>query len=294
MANEFDPRLIEIKLTDKQGKIFTFREDLAITARGTITQSFIKSSAIVRIANINAQDRTVLSSEFAPFEWARTPGKTGNISISAGRESTGLSLIFQGVIQESSISQPPDMWIEFQVLGQNEVIPSIINRNFGQNATVKTIASQVASDLDATLVFNVKDNKKVPNQYIRGDVNAELKMLTELGDYDVSYHNSILIVKDRGEPAIAGAAATQINVNTGMIGLPTLNNAGGVTVEFLVRPSIFPGTLIDIASVLVPTAGKSCIVTNLSFNISSRDQPFTMTAYCTPAGQIDPTAGKGS
>lgn len=290
MSSLLDKRLMRITLTDRDGKEYIYNEDMWITAKGIMPQSYITSTAQVIIANINANERGVLLTQFAPYNniIIDKNKKLGTIAIEFGRASTDLGLLFDGVIIDISLTPAPDFKIVININGRPSIHSPVVNRSYGTKATVLSIARQIVKDNNlVALVQNVKVDTLTSAVTVRGDLNAQLKILKELGDFTVWIINGKLHICDRGEPIDLTQDEILIEESNGMVGIPSPNANAGVNVVLQARSGLLPGSLYRVKSKLMPPANNVLSIVNvMSFSISSRDQDFIMYLKGTTAGEV--------
>jgi len=262
-----DPRLIKVTI-DLDGDVTTY-ETLAIGAVGTKHASAIQNVAEIRIANIDKETRDRLLTEGSPFNQLSLPNNT--ILVEAGRVSSGLSQIYFGNITVVNVSQLPDIWLTMKALTKQVSKGDIITISQGESAKFSTIASQAAGLLDLSLEFDGGD-KNIANFNFSGAATKLIGALNEISSGVSAYiDDDKLVVRSRDSENVA--QIVDVNLDTGLIGLPEFNDFG-VRVTILMNPAIRLGDDINLVSRNYPATTGLYNVYKLNFNLANRDQPF--------------------
>ena len=260
-----DPRLITVTLQVNGGfKVYT--QELAITAKGQKFNGAIFNECEVTISNLDKATQDFILTETSPYNLNRTPKI---ITIDAGRESYGVSRIFEGTVFTSKPTQPPDIAVVLRCLENGFASGDIITRNQNQTS-LSNICKKVAEDNNLTLTFQATD-KNISNYTYTGAANGQLNKLAAMGAVDTFIDNNQLIIKNKNVPL--NTPIRVISKETGMIGIPQLNE-WGVIVKFLLDNRTTVGSAIQVISDIYPAANGYYNIYKLGFEIASRDTPF--------------------
>lgn len=265
MATELDPRVVKVSV--EVNNVLKIYEGLAITASGTKYANETQDEVEVKIANLDKATRDYLLTETSPFSPNKVKKK---IIIEAGRESYGTTQIFQGEITSSSVSQPPDITVTLKALTGNFQKGNVVARTMPSQMSLKKIAESVAKDLGATLDFQATD-KQIGNYSFTGAALKQVNKLQAAGGVDAFLDGETLIVKNMNVPL--KGRTRKLNLDSGMIGIPELNEHG-IKVTFLLDNLTTIGSALEVTSKLYPACNGTYSIYKLGFDIASRDTPF--------------------
>jgi len=265
MANELDPRIVQVAI-EVDGVIKTY-DQILITATGTKYANPLQNSAQITLTNLDRVTQDYILSETSPFNLNRTP-KT--VSLFAGRESYGTTLIYRGNIISAVVSQPPDLTVTLKCLTGNYIKGSVLARYQPGTATLSAIAAGIAQDTNTILNFQATD-KNITNYNFSGSALDQVELLNNSGNYNAYIDDNILIVKNAGVP-IAGIARV-LDATNGLIGVPEMTEQG-VRVKYLLDNVSRLGGELNLKSLVYPAADGSYIIYKLGFEITNRDTPF--------------------
>lgn len=262
---EIDPRIVRIGI-EVNGILKTY-EDLNLKASGTKYANANQNECEVVITNVDKATRDFILSETSPFNGNRTPKR---FIVEAGRKSYGYSRIYSGVVASAVPTQPPDINVTLKALTGNDKKSEIVARNQPGQASLKRIATQVATDLGVALLFQAQD-RQIANYNFTGGALKQVDKLGEVGRVNAFIDDDSLIVKDNNR-AIANTARI-LNIDTGLIGIPEITEQG-VKVKFLLDNTTTLGGALRIQSKIYPAVNGDYIIYKLGFDIASRDTPF--------------------
>lgn len=266
MTNALDPRIISVTI-ELRGQTKTYSSPLNIKATGTKYGNSLQNEATISIDNLDKETQDYLLTETSPYNLNKTPKR---VTLKAGRESYGTSIIYVGNVTNVTVSQPPDITTTLKCLTGNFVKGNIITRNQPGSATLKQISAQIAQDTDTVLNFQTQD-KNVSNYSYAGGALKQVELAGQMGNYNVFIDDNTLVVKDAFIPL---SNSTRIlSAETGMIGIPEFTEQG-IKVKFLLDNQTKLGSGLDIRSNVYPTANGIYAIYKLSFDIASRDVPF--------------------
>lgn len=263
----FDPRIVQVSL-EINGVINTY-EDLAITAKGTKYANSLQNECEVTIANLDKATRDYILTQTSPFNKDRTPK---NLIIKAGRQSYGVSKIYEGNIVSSLVSQPPDITIALRCLTGAFFNGNILSRGQPGYVTMSQLSKSIASDIGANLNFQAED-KNISNYAYSGSSLKQINHLGAVGGVNVFLDDNTLVVKNAFVPIDNTAPIRILNANSGMIGIPEFTEQG-IRVKFLLDNKTILGGAIQIESQLDPATNGTYVIYKLGFEIATRDTPF--------------------
>ena len=266
MTNVLDPRVVSVTI-EVNGQTKTYSSPLNITATGTKYGNALQNECVVTISNLDKNTLDYLLTETSPYNLNRTP-KT--ITVKAGRESYGTSIIYVGNIVNVIVSQPPDVTVTMKCLTGNFLKGNIISRNQPGQATLKQLSQQIAQDGNFVLNFQAND-KNIGNYQFGGGALNQVTLLGLSGNINAFIDDNTLIVKNALIP-LTGTLRI-LSAETGMIGIPEFTEQG-IKVKFLVDNQTKLGGGLRIQSTQYPAANGDYVIYKLGFQITSRDIPF--------------------
>jgi len=300
MADELDPRIVRVGI-EIDGQI-KYYEDLAISATGTKYSNQNQNECQVKIANLDKATRNYILTETSPFNKNATPKK---LIVEAGRVSYGTTKIFVGDIVTSGtpknpnsvpnkdaknksetsdsnsggqVSQPPDIVLTLNALTSNYDKGNIIATNQPAQAKFSTVCESVAASIGCSLDFQTLNNLNISNYSYSGAALGQVNKLQQMGNFNVYVDDNVLVVKDAGVP-LSGRTRI-LNLDSGMIGIPELNEKG-IKVKFLLDNETTLGSALEITSVIYPTVNGTYVIDQLGFDIANRDTNFYWIACAT-------------
>lgn len=245
-------------------------EGLAMTAKGSKVVSETQNTCDVTILNLSRDVRNYLLTETSPFNKNRTPKK---LIVEAGRVSTGTARLFVGDIISSSPSQPPDIGLELHAQTGAFKKGELVARAGAAREKLSAIASRVADDLDASLIFEAQD-RFIANYSFSGAALRQVNALAAAGGVDAYHDDDEIVVKDIGAPLKDRVKI--IDSTTGMIGIPEATERG-VKVKILYDLQTTLGGEIRLTSELNPALNGSYTCYKIDFDLASRDTPWYLT-----------------
>lgn len=264
--NNIDPRVIKVSF-QINGKLKTYSSPMYIKVSGTKYANSLQNEANVVIANIDNETQDYLLTETTPYN-LNFSSKT--ITIEAGRESYGTSVIFIGNIVSSLLSQPPDIGITLKCMTGNFLKSKVIGNNLGIQSSTQQISANIAQILNVGLQFEAT-NKIISNYNFSGSALGQIGLLNGLGGMNAYIDDNTLVVKNSGVPL--NNTLKIVSSSTGMIGIPEFTEQG-IKVKFLLDNRVILGGAINIQSNEYRAANGSYVIYKLGFDIATRDVPF--------------------
>ncbi len=264
--NALDPRIISVSI-EVNGRLKTYTSPMAITAYGTKYGNSLQNECTVTIDNIDKETQDYLLTETSPYNLNRTP-KT--VTVRAGRESYGTSVIYVGNVIKVIVSQPPDITVTLKCLTGNFYKGNVLSINQPASATLNQITNQIAYQLNLAPYFQATD-KNVGNYQFGGGALNQVELLGQSGQVNAFIDDNTLIVKNAFIPLTG--VLTILSSETGMIGIPEFTEQG-IKVKFLLDNKTRLGGGLRIISTQYPAANGDYVIYKLGFQIASRDTPF--------------------
>lgn len=278
MSDEFtngkiDQRIVIVTLT--ADGVATTYEGLAISAKGIKTSETVMAQCEVTILNLSGEDRERILKETNPF-FAK--GKRISITVEAGRESYGTTILYTGRVFRSNATPKPNLGVVLRCIQGFDNKAKIVSRSATEITDLSSIARWVAEDNDYTLSFEITD-KKIARYSFTGSSQAALTQLQALAGNTVNVYvdNNTLYIKDSEKPA-NGLPVRILDKTSGL--LTAEGTEYGVKVKMLFDAVTRIGGQIDLTSEINPSLSGSYVVRKLPFHVTSRDQPFYYVAEC--------------
>lgn len=263
---QIDPRIVKVTL-EVNGQLKTYASPLFITANGMKYANALQNECDVVLNNLDRETQDYILTETSPYNLNRTP-KT--IRVEAGRQSYGTSLIYQGNIVTSSVTQPPDVGVTLKCLTGNFIKGNVITRNQPGSASLNQISQQINQDLGTILNFSAT-NKNIANYAFAGSALNQVAALNAMGGISAYVDDGVLVVKNLYDPRPGPLKI--ISASTGMIGIPEFTEQG-LKVKFLIDNQTTLGGLARVISQQYPAANGDYVIYKLGFQISTRETPF--------------------
>lgn len=271
---QLDPRIVRVGI-EVNGVLRTY-DDLAIVATGTKFANANQNECEVKISNLTKAAHDFLLTETSPFNKNKTRKL---LRVEAGRQSTGVALVYQGDITSAIGSQPPDITLSLKCATGDYQKGVIVAKSAAGKTPLRSIAASVAKDLGLSLLFEAKD-KQISNYTFTGGALKQVNRLGEMGMVNAYIDDLKLIVKDYNVPLMGRTRV--LNLDTGMIGIPEFTEQG-VKVKMLFDNQTTLGSGLDITSRMNPAANGLYTVFKLGFELATRETPFYYIAEATRA-----------
>jgi len=264
--SSLDPRVIKVSF-EANGKLKTYASPFFITVNGTKYGNALQNEADIVIANLDKQTQDFLLTETTPYNQNNT-AKT--ITVYAGRQSYGTSVVYIGNIVTANVTQPPDVGITLKCLTGNFLKTSVLGVNQAGQATLQQVVTSIGQALNSIVNFQAT-NKNIGNYSFSGSALNQIQLLNSFGGINAWYDDGVLVVKDSSQPL--GNFVKIVSSSTGMIGIPQFTEQG-LQVKFLFDNKVILGSLMRVKSYEYPAASGDYIIYKLGFQLSTRDTPF--------------------
>lgn len=265
-----DQRIVNVTIQLNSGTK-TYMQPMMIKVTGTKYANALQNEAEITIANIDKQTQDYLLTETSPYNLNRTPK---SVTVSAGRQSYGTSVIYTGNIVTSRVTQPPDIGIVLKCLTGNFFKSTVISRGLAGQTKLSQIVKGIANDLNLLPNFQATD-KNISNYNFSGAALKQVDLLNTFGNTNAFIDNNTLYVKNAAVP-LTGVIKV-LNAQTGMIGIPEFTE-WGLKVKFLIDNQTTIGGGLRITSQVYPAINGLYVIYKLGFDIATRDTPFYYTA----------------
>ena len=267
MSTAFDDRLMTFTITS-QGQTFTFDQQYYMLATGARFINGNCGECSIRIDNISKQTRDYLATNTTTW---RKGHQVAEISLEVGRVSYGTFQLFQGNAIVCTPTQPPDIGLIIKSLANSAAQGFTGSLVTSAQTSFSGVCQQVAQQNNLTLSFQANNNPQIGNYHFNGSIPKQIDKLNSLGLGYLYIDGNTLIVTDintaRKLPNV------QININTGMIGIPEVT-AVGCRVKVLISNDIRVGTPVTITSTSNSAANGNYYVYKIMFEVASREVPF--------------------
>lgn len=266
MAQQIDERIIRVSI-GVDGAMKTYSSPMNITVSGTKFANALQNECTIVLSNLDKATQDYILTETSPYLLNRTPKL---VIVEAGRQSTGVSKVYQGNVIKSTISQPPDVSIRLTCLTGNFLKGSIITRNFGAVTPLSQICQGVSQDTNTILNFQAT-NQNISNYSFGGGALNQIELLNGFGGINAFIDDDKLVVKNALVPL--NGTTRILNAQTGMIGIPEFTEQG-IRVKMLFDNQTRLGSGLRITSEKYPAVNGEYVIYKLGFELASRDTPF--------------------
>lgn len=275
MTTAFDTRLLTLTLQLATGAVEY--SGLSIRASGRKYDSSIPADCEAVIYNLTPAQRNNILTQASPLKIGLNPPV--NMVLSAGRESYGTFVLYQGNVISTDVTQPPDIGVCLRAQTLQGAMGLIIGTNQSSIATLRSVSQAVADSLGVGLDFQAVNDKQINNYSFTGAALKQVEKLNQMGGVKAFIDVDTLVVQD-ASPASAEDPIL-ISANTGMVGVPQVTEFG-VVVRTMLDPRIRLGNRrpVRIDSLINPAANGIYYVTQINFEVANRDTPFWYVLSC--------------
>lgn len=262
---------IEIETNENGKKQLKRLDGLAIKGRVSRKMGSSESEATVSVANLAKSDIEYLTTTTSPYIKTQTKKM---INIYAGYSQTGYGRIFTGDIYEALESDMPDTWLNIKAksLYYEKRAPITYSTS---GTTMRQTAESISQQLNLSFDWQAIQNQNLDNFHFTGSKAELIKRYNALGDVVMFEDNGVIRVLDKSAKRTNQQPVKLISAESGMIGLPELNDKG-VKVKCLLDPSLNCGAWIQVKSLKLPVANGYYQSYALDFDFATREQAF----YC--------------
>lgn len=191
------------------------------------------------------------------------------VVVSAGDEDSGLSVVFQGTIQEAWADgrDAPDMMFHVAAFsGLFESIKAVPPTSFKGTVDVATVVAGIAQQMGLSLE-NSGVTGKIADPYLPGALGSQLRSIARAAH--ISYHidttDQTLAIWPQGKSR--DGELVEVSAASGMVGYPAFTQ-NGVQLVTLYNPSLVFGRSIVVKSQLTAANG-TWVIASVSHNLDS-------------------------
>jgi len=272
----FDDRKIKItiQLSDTEALVFNEEFDIKISGQKDITS--LQNKCQIQITNMSKEHRQYLLSNCNMVFKDAYKKSAHRIIVEIGRESYGLSQIYQGEIVSVIQSQPPDIVITLNAQTGYRDKGALIAYGSASNTSLSTLSQQIADALNLSLEFKATD-KQISNFNHNGVLAGLPVMLSKVAGCYAFVDDSIMVVLDKGQSRTG--KMVEANSQSGMVGLPSFTELG-IKIKMLADPNIVLGGEMQVKTESVQGSYIICLI---AYEITSRDVPFYFDCWLFPS-----------
>lgn len=278
MTSAFDPRIVRVGIQIEND--FLVFENVDIRVQGQKFASPTQNVCNVKISNLTRAQRNYILTKATPISSPNKPNITPiYVTVDVGRQSYGTFRLFEGECYASTVTHPPDIGIMLRSLTNSFALGVIEAVSFGAITPLQTIAQTIADKNGLILNYRVKENNKsIANFSCTGAVGRLIEKLQLVGNIRAYVDNKTLIITDKA--GFSNDTTFNLSMETGMVGVPQATESGATAV-MLIDPRIQIGGRVAIKSQINPAVnGDNYNVTQLTFDVANRDNPFFYTLLC--------------
>lgn len=269
-----DLRTIRVGV-EVNGKIHFYQsiDGMRIRATGTKKANASQNECTVLLSGLREETRDFLITETSPFNKSPHPRR---ISLEVGRVSLGLTQIFVGDIVSAEPSSPPDVDLEIKAKTGFSNNLNVVSHASGPLTQLSQLSEEVAQRLGVGINFQATDKRVSGFQYSGGAMGL-VSRLSESGGVRAFLDDGVLMVQDR-DRATEGRIKV-LNMNSGMVGIPKLDEKG-LKVTYLIDGASSLGGLLRLESKFNKSANGDYRIDQLGFEVASHEDPFFYHAIC--------------
>ena len=209
------------------------------------------------------------------------------------------ALIFNASILSAMPTLPPDIWLNCDVINSYELQQTYMDITIEEGLTLQEYCETVAKKIGVPLEMRIKENSYLSSKMsgtsyygnIFGFINTienkfPIKAIKkEYGNIVAYIDNGTLIVDysviPNSEERAKSQNITEINQDTGMVGLPEISMAGYLAnITTLLNPEIHTGDIINLKSSQIPSANGLYSVIGITYNGEFRGNSWYTTLTC--------------
>ncbi len=196
----------------------------------------------------------------------KTTGRRNVVTVSAGDDDTGVSVVFIGTITEAWINAQGSPEVSFVVAATagyiyalKPVAPTSYKGTVDAATIVRGIAAQMrpegATGEFAPLGLRVENtgvSVQLVNPYLSGSAMNQLRQVAKAGNFNLIIENGVICIWPAGK--VRGQEIPLISPKTGLVGYPDHTQAG-IRIVSLYNPNLKFGVKVKVESALTPTVG---------------------------------------
>ena len=236
------------------------------------------------ICNLNAEHLKYLTNFFA---FGNPRRRNCTIKFFAGyddekqpKKLKDIPLLYKGVVMLTSITPPPDIWLNFEALACGNIHMAKAKVSFSGEKTVYDIAKAAAQYYGLELEWRANNSggKKIKDFSFDGTGYGFASKLHDLdGDLQFGADSLRLRVTDtRPDPANSALPRWKVDRDHAMIGVPRFSYYGA-TVDTLLNPLIRAGDFVELRSKYQPAGDGEYFIRTVRHHGELRGDDFNTT-----------------
>lgn len=304
MPNTFDYKVDELNWVDQRKLslrigsnefVEEFDEGFQLTCRTKKNVLAVQNQCTITIANLTAERRNFLLGYFTQWENRNYSQPFVPIDLRIGRASNPrqLTTIFRGAVLETSIGSPPDITLNIKcqtsLIDMNISSTGFVTKTVARLSTHRQLCQWAADLVNMPLVYEVT----IPLPTIPASTNAAIIQkaysLTAVVGMLANFHkDKVCVFVDDGQLIVTewGRALRgeilEVNASVGLIGIPMVTQ-WGVQFTTLADVPIRLASAVNLYSELNPAVNQNWIMTQVDYDLSSRDNNWYATWSGSPS-----------
>ena len=251
-----------------------------LNTKFTVTENIgnFYPKAQIGVCNVKATTRDFLTNymNFSDLHYSKRVLRLYAGYLQPGEDWHKTPYLFGGNIMYTRFTEPPDIWLNMEVLYKNRV-SALTSQEWTLKGTQtsETVLRESAKRLNLGLDIRDMPPYSFTNFTATGDGKALLRQLRySMPNYAVFVNNGALtvIARDRKRPA-PGETIWQVREDTGMIGIPVVET-WGVELTTLLNPNMHPGDWVNLVSQHQPAASGIYIILSITHSGELRGKEF--------------------
>lgn len=192
-----------------------------------------------------------------------------NVTVLAGDELNGVSVCFQGTIQEAWADgrNAPDVMFHVSAFsGLFETIKPVPPTSYSDTVDVALVVSGIAQQMGLNLE-NSGVEGKIATPYLPGSLGAQLKSIAQAAhiNYFIDREQQVLAIWPKGQAR--DGKAIELSPETGMIGYPSFTQ-NGIQIMSVYNPSLVFGRVVSVKSDFTAANGN-WVIASISHNLDA-------------------------
>lgn len=185
-------------------------------------------------------------------------GRVNTVSLRAGDDQSGMSLVYTGIIQEAfqDFAGAPEVALNIQSHGATvSLLKPVPPISYPQGTSVAQAMQDVAGRMTPALAFeNHGVTAMLPTTYLPGTAADQLRRIVDGAGIQAAVDNGTLVIWPKGG-ALDGLIP-DIGPSSGLVGYPEFSGSGIVRVRSLYMPGLRVNGDINLTTSLKSAAGK--------------------------------------
>jgi len=263
-----------------------------VKATGLRVTAAIEKAGAIGMHTLNARvyglDQSIANS-ISTLGKVLTAGRNNLVSVSAGDDQSGMSVVFLGTIDTawSDYTGAPDAAVVIRAhTGLFDALRPLPAVSFQGSADVATIMSGIAQQMGYTFE-NSGVSVQLSNPYFPGTGRDQAYAAARAADINIAMDDQpggTLTLAIWPKDGARGGVAPLVSPDTGMVNYPTWVE-NGVIVKTLYNPSLMAGGKVNIKSA-IPNANGTWQIFNLRHDLESEipEGEWFTTASCNVLG----------